>query len=201
MTFTNEKNTFLAKLDKSKKGSIDERAIPLITTINKKDNYYTTSSCSGRVYLWSGTGKKNETQWIKVSHDPIKVDFLKLDNIHSHDPIKVDFLKLDNIQSSQESEQIIWLRLEAFIMHIACKDINAANQLLEQVHPIFKKSCILTASNKIIVEIRGSEFIEMPIYKDNFLIFSGDLNWLTDLINQKLQKIWLGIDKFEKMME
>jgi len=185
MTFTNEKNTFLAKLDKSKKGSIDERAIPLITTINKKDNYYTTSSCSGRVYLWSGTGKKNETQWIKVSHDPIKVDFLKL----------------DNIQSSQESEQIIWLRLEAFIMHIACKDINAANQLLEQVHPIFKKSCILTASNKIIVEIRGSEFIEMPIYKDNFLIFSGDLNWLTDLINQKLQKIWLGIDKFEKMME
>jgi len=187
MTFLNEKKTFLAKLDKSKKGSIDERAIPLITTINKKDNYYTTSSCSGRVYLWQGTGKKNETTWLKVSHDPITVDFLKFYS--------------DKIDEESSKNNLIWLRLEAFIMHIACKDINAASALLNQIHPLFKKSCILSISNKIIVEIRGSEFIEMPLYQNNTLVFRGDLNWLTDLINEKLEKIWEGIDKFKRMIE
>ena len=74
MTFENDKKTFLMKVDKSKKGEIDDRVISLMKTINALPDFYTTSSCSGRVYLWQGTGKKNETEWIKVSHDLIDDD-------------------------------------------------------------------------------------------------------------------------------
>lgn len=79
MTFLNQKKTYLAKSDKSKKGSLDEKVVPLLTEINKNPNYYTTSSCSGRVYLWKGTGKKSETQWLKVSHDLIDKNFFDCD--------------------------------------------------------------------------------------------------------------------------
>ncbi|MBI2102523.1 hypothetical protein HYT55_01690 [Candidatus Woesearchaeota archaeon] len=170
MTFENEKKTFLVKLDKSKKGSVDEKIIPLIQAINATSDYYTTSSCSGRVYLWSGSGKKNETEWLKMSHALIEPAFLEI----------VD-------------EGLIWLRLEGMIMHIACRDLAAANLLLEKVRHLYKKSCILSASNKIIVELRGSEFIEMPLYLDGKLSFSGEIEWLVRLINERMEKMWSGL--------
>ena len=179
MAFDNEKKTFLAKLDKSKKGSVDEKIIPLITAINKTTNYYTTSSCSGRVYLWCGSGKKNETQWIKVSHDLIDLSFLE---------------NVDNLS-------LVWLRLEGMILHVACRDLDAANHLVELARGIYKKSCILSASNKIIVEIRGSEFLEMPLYNDGKLLFCGDFNWLVELINQKMERMWRGMEKMKEMIE
>lgn len=177
MTFDNEKKTYLAKADKSKKGEIDEKIIPLLDLINAHPDYYTTSSCSGRVYLWRGSGKKNETEWLKVSHDLIKDHFLQINE-----------------------SRLVWLRLEGMIMHVACRDLNAANHLLEEVRHLYKKSCILSASNKIIVEIRGSEFIEMPLYEDGTLLFSGDANWLIELINQKMGKMWEGMERLGELL-
>ncbi|MBW2966012.1 hypothetical protein KY342_02835, partial [Candidatus Woesearchaeota archaeon] len=51
MQFENQKKTFLKKIDKSKKGGIDKEIIPLVNKINNSRNYYTTSSCSGRIVL------------------------------------------------------------------------------------------------------------------------------------------------------
>lgn len=178
MTFANNKKTHLTKADKSKKGGIDEKVIPLLETINTLPNYYTTSSCSGRVYLWKGTGKKSETQWLRMSHDLIDENFFEC----------------------EDKNEVIWLRLEALILHIACKDLGAANALLEKTRTFYKKSCILSASSKIIVEVRGSEFIEMPLYKDGELLFSGDFEWLKEIINKKLEKMWVDMEKFRRVI-
>jgi len=176
MNFPNNKKTFLAKIDKSKKGDIDGKIVPLLEKVNQMPEYYTTSSCSGRVYLWKGTGKKSETQWLKVSHDLIDEEFF----------------------DCAEKKDVVWLRLEGMILHVACKDLETARTLLEKARKFYKKSCILSASSKIMVEIRGSEFMEMPLYKDGKLLFSGDLEWLKDLINSKLEKMWKGMEKFRK---
>lgn len=170
---------YLAKQDKSKKGDIDERVIPLLKVINGHDNYYTTSSCSGRVYLWTGSGKKNETQWIKVSHELIDENFFSI----------------------PESKGLVWLRVEPFILHVACKDLEAANTLLEKVRQVYKKSCLLSASNKILVEIRGSELVEMPLYLDGKLLYWGDLSWLVQLVNEKLRKMGEGRERLGKVVQ
>ena len=174
MTFENEKKTFLAKSDLSKKGSIDTKALPIINTINELEDYYTTSSCSGRVYFWQGDGKKNNTEWINVSHDLITEDFFDI-----------------------ETDDLTWLRYEGFIIHIACRNIEKANEFLKLVQSIYKKSSILTISNKIIIEIRDSQFIEMP-FKYNEPLFSGDINWLKDTINSKFKQNW---DKIETLRQ
>lgn len=178
MTFSNDKKTFLEKIDKSKKGGIDVKVARLIEIINKKENYYTTSSCSGRAYLWTGTGRKNETQWLKISHDLIDENFFILET----------------------TEKMVWLRVEPLILHVACQDLVAANILLEIAKKIYKKSCILSASNKVMVEIRGSEFLEMPLYDGNKLLFCGDLLWLSKVVNEVLTKIWKKMGKFEGVM-
>ncbi|MEK6899827.1 MAG: hypothetical protein AABX05_01760 [Nanoarchaeota archaeon] len=116
MAFENEKKTFLAKLDKSKKGSIDEKIVPLLNRINQTNDYYSTSSCSGRVYLWKGTGKKSETQWLRVSHDLISENFFEI-----------------------KETGVIWLRLEGMILHVACRDIGSANRMIDMARKFYKE--------------------------------------------------------------
>ena len=172
MTFQNQKQTFLAKLDKSKKGSIDKHALEIINTINQQPNYYTTSSCSGRIYLYDKQQKKNQTEWLKVSHNTITEDFLNIN-------------------------KPCWLRYEGFIIHIACKNLEDAKTLLQTAQTIYKKSSLLTLNKKIIVEIRDSEIIDMPFYEDK-LVYSGNTQKLAKLINQKLQNNWQKMEKLRK---
>lgn len=181
MNFLNDKKTFLAKLDKSKKGEVDEKVVPLLKKINYLENYYTTSSCSGRVYLWKGSGKKNETEWLKISHDLVDDKFFQLEG--------------------RERKGLIWLRVEPLILHVCCRSLEAASRLLERARKIFKKSCLLSVGHKIIVEVRGSEFIEMPLYKGGELLFKGELTYLAELVNQKLRKIFERINQFNKIIK
>ena len=52
--FESEKRRVLEeKEDASRKGSIDAPISELVEYINKQEDYYTTSSCSGRIILFS----------------------------------------------------------------------------------------------------------------------------------------------------
>ncbi len=179
MPFPTEKKNQLAKQDKSKKGEIDERVKHLLEAINALPEYYTTSSCSGRIVLWRGLGKKNEVEWLKVSHDVIEREFFEL--------------------KEKENIGVVWLRLEPLILHVACKNLEAANKLLDLAKLLYKKSCLLGIKNKIMVEIRGSEFVEMPLFKEGKLLFpEEEFVWLTELLNEKIKKVW---EKTEKLRE
>lgn len=48
-----KKRVLNEKLDISRKGSIDEPIVDLIEYINCESNYYTTSSCSGRIVIFN----------------------------------------------------------------------------------------------------------------------------------------------------
>ena len=72
MTFESNKKTILSKIDKSKKGEIDKPIKKLIILINKSKNYYTTSSCSGRIVLLAKkSGEKKGSKWLFSSHKKI----------------------------------------------------------------------------------------------------------------------------------
>ncbi|MDP3640520.1 MAG: tRNA wybutosine-synthesizing 3 family protein [Nanoarchaeota archaeon] len=179
MNFDNEKKTFLEKEDKSKKGSIDARVILILKVLNAHQDYYTTSSCSGRVYLWQGSGKKNETEWLKVSHELVDDDFFILENPNG----------------------LVWLRVEPFILHVACRDLAAVHRLLILARMQYKKSCLLSLGKKLIVEVRGSEFIEMPLYNKGRFLFAGEISFLTALVNAKLTAVFLGLERFGRLIE
>ena len=114
----------------------------------------------------------------------------------SHDLIDESFLI-----PQKPHNGLIWLRFEPFIMHICAKDLESANTLLQEVHKLYKKSSILSISNKIILEIRSSEGIEMPLYDNNTLLFpQTHHSFLINLINKKMQDMWERMEKLEEMM-
>ncbi|MBW2995430.1 hypothetical protein KY312_03680 [Candidatus Woesearchaeota archaeon] len=177
MDFENNKKTFLSKLDKSKKGSIDNHIIGLIKKINNLNNYYSTSSCSGRIVLLkeSESGRKDEAEWIFVSHG------------------KADFEKINKIISQLADKTKTWFKFEPPIIHISCRNIENAQKMLDIARPLFKLTGIISTS-KNIIEVRGTDRIDTPIGH----ISEEQLKHLTEIANQKLEKNWEKLHEFEK---
>lgn len=69
--FNQRKYEVLKKIDKSSKGSWDKHILKLCEKINKKEDYYTTSSCSGRVTLIKNVQRDKRNVVLKSWHDAV----------------------------------------------------------------------------------------------------------------------------------
>ena len=76
-SFLRRKTSVLSKIDKSFIGKWDEKIIPLCNKINSSPNYYTTSSCAGRIVLMIAQNKKSHNLFLKISHELISFNWLK----------------------------------------------------------------------------------------------------------------------------
>ena len=78
--FDSEKKSALEEYNGALKNQkIDSRVIPILNIINNHKNYYSTSSCSGRILLLalSSPGAKDESIILDKWHNKIKLEELK----------------------------------------------------------------------------------------------------------------------------
>ncbi len=194
MTFDKQKQKYLAELesglrDKSKKGFIDAEIKELVAVINKHPSYYTTSSCSGRILLYatSPDRKKNETEWILVSHQEVLLSEVS------------EKLKSMNTISSG----IVFFRFEPLILHIVCKDLDAAQRLLLLCNTAgLKHSGAISLGERIVVEIIGNDRLDAPVAKDGTLLITleGISHFVADA-NEKMKRNVERIDRLKTEME
>jgi len=137
--FENEKKNCLGKIDKSRKGSIDLGILDLVEKLNKSDNYYTTSSCSGRIVLLK-RGRKNESLWAFVSHNEIKFEDI-----------------------CNELEDEVWFRFEPMILHVACRTIEDCQKIVDKARECGFRRSGIQSIHKNIVEVSSSDYIETII--------------------------------------
>ena len=194
MDFQKEKKEFLAKKDKSRKGSIDVRIRKLVSKINSLDDFFTTSSCSGRVLLFSNpkSNKKNEVQYLFSSHKKIKYNEIK--NILRAINAKI---KLKNMKDD------IWFRMGGAILHIASNNTDSARKLLNIARDIgFRRSGIISlGKNRVTMELVSTENIEAIVSKKGRLVIDEDyLKVLVKEGNAKLEKTWKKIDKLHRTL-
>lgn len=184
MTFDSDKRNCLQKMitiDKSRKQSIDNQIIPILNLLNKHDDFYTTSSCSGRIYLLTEpkSKKKHEVKWLFVSH------------------IKVNEKKINQILSEEIPKDTVWLRQEGMILHIACRTIESANEILDIARTIgFRRSGIIADNKKIIVEICSTEKMDVPISDNKKLLV--DRNYIRFIIKKANKKLESNNEKMNK---
>ena len=76
MTFLHQKQKQLAKLDKSHVGAWDKKIVSLCNKLNRNKEYYTTSSCAGRIILIKSSETKEPTLFVFRTHE--KTDFHEL---------------------------------------------------------------------------------------------------------------------------
>ncbi len=183
-SFDKRKLDILKKQDKSKKGAIDERIRELVDVINSREDFYTTSSCSGRILLFQSaeSGKKNESRWLFVSHEKVTLNKIKA--------------------CLKNPEGDIWLKQEGMILHICARTLEDAERLLEICRTAgFKRAGIINFGKRIILEVFSNERIDAIICKNRRIVVDDSyLQILIDEANKKLEKNWGNLEKMGQII-
>jgi tRNA wybutosine-synthesizing protein 3 len=179
-SFKQRKKDVLSKVDKSFIGKWDKKVLDVCKKINSLENYYTTSSCSGRIMIIKDFEEKKAGLFKFVSHE--LVDFEEFIE-------EVNKIKKGNFKFKQE----------AVILHVACKDLESAEKLLVKSFSAgFKRSGIISLGKNIIVEINSTERLEFPLIKNGK--FLGNEYFFREILkkaNFNLKKGWSKILKLE----
>jgi len=137
-------------IDKSPKGSVDPPIQPLVDCLNQLPQYATTSSCSGRIVLFSEG--KGVGEWLFVSHDVVT------------DPTTI-------LQAAQAASQPVTFRYEPLLLHVAAANMYHGQRLLQiALQLALRESGMVVTKDRVTVHfrtIRGALIV--PLFDTNHL--------------------------------
>lgn len=149
---------------------IDKEILFLLDKINSLADYYTTSSCYGRIVIAESTidNKKKSYQFLGKWHRKVTPDEV-------------------NYAIGKHKKNILSLRLDPIILHIGCKNMNSANRLLKICQKTgLKRTGIYQIIPRIIIEIIGVDSLQAPLGENgNILAGHEHIAFLIDIVNSK----------------
>ena len=177
----------MKKQDKSSIGEWDEKIRDLCKKINSKENYYTLSSCSGRIVLIKNLEQKQPDMFVLRKHDKISFNELKK--------------ALEDYKTKKENKEDLIFKQESVIIHVACKTIKDAENMLNKAQRAgMKHSGIISISQKrIVIEMIGSEQLAFPIFSnEKILVDDNFLKMAVKEANSRLERGWERIEDLEE---
>ncbi len=109
-----------------------------------------------------------------------------------------------NLQSRSNNSRItknknrIWFKQQPLILHVACRNLDAANKLLEISRKIFRRAGIIgITKRKVMIELIGDERIETIIADKDFV---ADDNYIKQLIKYANENFMNNKKKSEKFL-
>jgi len=180
--FLIKKKKQLTKSDKSNIGKWDSKIKTLCNKLNKKHNYYTTSSCAGRVVLLKGGIDKIENAFLFRTHKKITFEQIKK--------------ALDEIKY----KELVEFQQTPCILHVACKTIEDAQNLVNKAkNSGWKHSGIMSTKKRVMVELHSTEKLDFPIIdKGKLLVDEGFLKIIVKQANLRLERVWDKIERLKK---
>lgn len=184
MNFQESKKKQLSKIDKSNKKSWDEKIIGLCEKINKKSEYYTTSSCGGRIVLLKSEEGKKPDMFLFRTHN------------------KISFNELKKILGNINYNGLVLFKQESCILHVACESLEDAWKLLRKAREVgWKRSGVMSIGGRIMCELHSTESLSLPIMDDGKILVDDDyLKLLVDEVNMRLEKCWEKIERLERFI-
>ena len=164
-------------------GRMDEDFIPLCDYVIKTKNYFTSSSCAGRIAL-IGLGEeetKQESAFYRKWHRTVKESEV-LEAVH-------DF-----------TGAVLWFKQEPLILHLGTNNIENAKKILTLCEKVgIKRAGIKVAKDgKFIAEILGTQNINAPIKEGKMNVTDDYLKYLVKKGNEKFKKNQELIEKLFK---
>uniref|UniRef100_A0A915KE91 tRNA wybutosine-synthesizing protein 3 homolog n=1 Tax=Romanomermis culicivorax TaxID=13658 RepID=A0A915KE91_ROMCU len=187
ITFAKHKAIFLSKIDMSQKGSVDEPIENLVLYLNNNcDDYFTTSSCSGRITLFTDSIDEQNTDEIK--HHKKTCRFV----LTSHQII--DFHTLLNAFSKFYDDEtnrrkVLSFKFEPFIFQVRCRTLASAQMLHNLALECGFRNTGLTIGGqnkkKLTLTLRSTLIMEAPL---NFSSTAESMQLLVETANEKMTK-------------
>jgi tRNA wybutosine-synthesizing protein 3 len=164
-------------------GRMDEDFIPLCDYIIKTKNYFTSSSCAGRIALigLSEEETKQESAFYRKWHRTVTENEVL-------EAVK-DF-----------TGAVLWFKQEPLILHLGTNNIENAKKVLALCEKVgIKRAGIKVAKDgKFIAEILGTQSIDAPVKEGKMNASEDYLKYLVKKGNEKFKKNQELIEKLYK---
>ncbi|WP_048810964.1 tRNA(Phe) 7-((3-amino-3-carboxypropyl)-4-demethylwyosine(37)-N(4))-methyltransferase Taw3 [Thermococcus gammatolerans] len=168
-------------------GKVDEDIITLLEKINALENYFTTSSCSGRISVMEMPhfGDKVNSVWLGKWHREVTVEEV-LEAVVRH------------------SKGQLWFLVRSPILHVGARTLEDAVKLLNLAIGLgFKYSNIKSVSHKkLLVEIRSTERMDVPLGSDGELwVDEAYIEKIVTIANDQLRRFKRKLKRLEEEIE
>ena len=180
MGFKEEKRQAINNLAASvRAGDVDEGVGPVIEAVNSLPDYYTTSSCGGRVVLMQDIGGKGQNSFIGKWHGRVTV--------------------ADIDGALKPCDGVLWFRFECPIIHIMARDVQAAGRLMHQAREAgFKRTGIQSVKEgRVLVEVLSTERVDAPVMDGGRRMVTNE--YLAFLVCQANEKYEVGAGKLRRL--
>lgn len=159
-------------------GKADKRIMALVYRINEAPDLVTTSSCTGRINLleFDLDERKSTAEFYKKWHRMVRAEEVEL------------------AVTAHNQERQLWFKVEPFILHVAAKDLKAAQRFLKLMRSVgVKRGGIQTlAKDKVMLEVQGNGYLAIPV-----AAFDGRWNDVIMIANKMFKKNLEVLDKLE----
>ena len=168
-------------------GKVDRDIIPLLEKINALENYFTTSSCSGRISVMEMPhfGDKVNSVWLGKWHREVSEEEV-LEAIGMH------------------GKGQLWFLVRSPILHVGARTLEDAVRLLNLAIGLgFKYSNIKSVSHKkLLVEIRSTERMDVPLGSDGELWVSEEyIERIVAMANDQVRRFKARLKRLEEEVE
>ena len=130
---------------KRARSEVDKDILPLLELINSVEDYVTLSSCSGRIAVMDmpDFGNKLESVFIGKWHRPVEFE--------------------EALDAVRKGCKTTWLIMFPPIIHVACRDLVAAEKLMKTANEAGFRRCGIISLRNNVVEIASLERVEVPV--------------------------------------
>jgi len=180
--FNEGKKKQLSKEDKSNIGEWDLKIADLCNKINRNTNYYTTSSCSGRIVLLKASEEKQPGAFLYRTHNKISFSQLKK---------SLEKVKYDGLVEFQQT---------SCIMHIACLTLEDSQDIVNKAKESgWKRSGLMATGKRFMVELHSTENMSFPIMTNKVILVDDNfLRLVVEIANNKLERCWKKIERLKQ---
>jgi len=172
--FLDAKEKALKSLEKAcNEKKVDEGILPILSLINNFKEYYTSTSCAGRIVLLEipNIGDKKNAKFLGKWHRLIEPDEIK-------------------VAAKKAKKGLLWLLAQSPIIHIGANTNEMADNMVKTAISCgFKNSGVKSIGKKIIVEVCSTERLDAPIGRDGSLFCDEEyLQLLAEISNEVFEK-------------
>lgn len=182
--FDASKSTALFRLEGAEQsGQVDAGVRELVMELNRHPDYYTTSSCSGRIVVSQASPENYKSAYVFLGKWHREVTFQEvMDAIEEHDA------------------GVLYFRVEPLILHVAARDASSADALLDLCRGVgLKRSGIIHLLPRIIIEVQGVDMLQVPLGREGVVLVSDAyVEWLTMLGNLKYRHNAGKLERFRE---
>lgn len=189
MGFEDRKRIALEKLkDDLKKGRVDPKILKTLELINSLDDFYSLSSCSGRISLlrFDEEFKKGKEKFIFKKHEKTSASEI-----------------FEKLKEFEKKESNVMFLMEGSILHVSARSLSKALSFLKEARNLgFKRGGIISIrKGEVIMEIESTEKICTPVIINSKIVINEELlSKIVEISNSLLERTWKKLEKLNKYL-